>query len=59
MFRTPSFAIAVVTVIALGIGASTAMFSVVKRVLLLRCLSRSRNAWCGFNPDTGPDGRTL
>jgi putative ABC transport system permease protein len=34
MSRTPSFAVAVVSVLALGIGASTAMFSVVNAVLL-------------------------
>ncbi len=34
MSRTPSFAVAVVSVLAVGIGASTAMFSVVNTVLL-------------------------
>jgi putative ABC transport system permease protein len=34
MSRTPSFALAVVTVLALGVGANTTMFSIVNAVLL-------------------------
>jgi predicted permease len=34
MFRTPSFAVAVITVLALGIGANSAIFSIVNAVLL-------------------------
>ena len=34
LFRTPSFAIAVVAVLSLGIGATTAIFSIVNTVLL-------------------------
>src|SRR5262245_56902793 len=34
MSRTPSFAIAVVSVLALGIGATTAIFTIVNAILL-------------------------
>ena len=34
MSRTPSFAVAVVSVLALGIGANTTIFSIVNAVLL-------------------------
>jgi putative ABC transport system permease protein len=34
MFRTPSFAVAVVSVLALGVGANTTIFSIVNAVLL-------------------------
>src|SRR6185436_16771544 len=34
MCRTPSFAVAVIIVLALGIGASSAIFSIVNAVLL-------------------------
>ena len=34
MFRTPSFALAAISVLGLGIGASTAIFSIVNAVLL-------------------------
>ena len=43
MVRTPSFAIAVIGVLALGIAANTAIFSIVNAVLLRSLPFEERN----------------
>ena len=43
--RNPGFAALVIATMALGIGANTAMYSVIRAVFLRRCLFRIRTGW--------------
>ena len=52
--KSPAFAIAAVLTVTLGIGANTAVFSVVHRVLHPLPLPSSCCAAWGRRPDTGP-----
>ena len=56
--RTPSFAVAVVSVLALGIGATTAIFSIVNAVLLRPLPFEEPERLVRIYTQTpGPDGR--
>jgi putative ABC transport system permease protein len=44
--RNPVFTIAVIATLAVGIGATTAVFSVVDRILFRRCRMRTTTGWC-------------
>jgi len=48
--RQPGFALAVVSTLALAIGANIAVFSVVNAVLFRALPSRRPSGWCGLRP---------
>ena len=57
MSRTPSFAVAVVSVLALGIGANTTIFSIVNAVLLRPLPFEEPERLVRIFTRTGPGGR--
>ncbi|MCI0366705.1 MAG: hypothetical protein L0219_22810 [Phycisphaerales bacterium] len=52
--QSPMFTAAAILMLGLGMGATTAMFSVINGVLIRRSDITNRIAWCTFR-DRGPD----
>ena len=44
--RTPGFLAVAVATLGLGVGANSAIFTLVNAVVLRRCRTRIPNAWC-------------